>query len=349
MNTDVVVIPPITHVQDGDESAGALKTVQGTPDEGIGRSVAQAIQTVTTSCEERLTSLMAEVEAAKLDIKNHLTSLGSVGSSVDHAVGAADRVATAQIAKYKAAAAAAHQELQTSTTSLAAALAEVDTIKAREAAKSEAHAAIIQHIKESEEEHRANIEAIEGGLKSHRANHATELETLKSKFKLESEKQSKPLKAKLAAATATIAEMEAEAAKTKADTDAAQNKFELQIKTLKRQNRSDLDKEKERFSAGLGNAEAAETEIRYLRQQLADSQTAQGTAEQMVKAGQKKYKAERKQAKNTEDELRAEIEDLRQRLAQAEDPMIARMKKLQQANRMEKKKLASEKRKTIAT
>ena len=68
MNTDVVVIPPITHVQDGDESAGALKTVQGTPDEGIGRSVAQAIQTVTTSCDERLLTLMAEVSGCSFPL-----------------------------------------------------------------------------------------------------------------------------------------------------------------------------------------------------------------------------------------------------------------------------------------
>ena len=140
--------------------------------------------------------------------------------------------------------------------------------------------------------------------------------------------------------------MEEEVGKTKAVTDAAQNKLEQQIKATKRQHRSDLDKEKERFSAGLGTAEAAETEIRYLRQQLSDTQAAQSNAEQLLKASQKKYKTERKQAKNTEEELRAEIDDLRQRLAQAEDPMIARMKKLQQANRVEKKKLASEKRKT---
>lgn len=269
---------------------------------------------------------------------------------VEQAVGAADKAASVQIEKYKAAAAAANRELQAATAASTAAFSELEATKAREAAASEAHAAVIQSITESEEMHRASIEAIEGGLKSHRANHAQELESLKKQYAHETEKQTKPLRAKVAAATAKVAEMEAEFAKAKIVGDAAQNKLEQQMKIMKRQHRMEIEKEKERFSAGLGNAEAAETEIRYLRQQLADTLTAQTHAEQMLKASQKKYKTERKQAKNLEEELKREIEDLRQRLTQADDP-DARMKirMLTAANRVEKKKLASEKRKTVAT
>ena len=102
-----------------------------------------------------------------------------MGPTVEHAVGAADKAATAQIAQYKAAAAAAQLELQTSNASLAAAVAEVAATKAREAAASEAHSAIIRSVTESEETHMATIKSIESGLHSHRESHATALETLK--------------------------------------------------------------------------------------------------------------------------------------------------------------------------
>jgi len=295
----------------------------------------------------------------------HLAPCGctrAVGPTIDAATALAAETTAKEVARYKEAAAKAALELEDHKAASAKARQDLSHMKvehakittmhlasegllestvAREAAAKEAHSAMIKEVIEADKLQQESILAIETTVATHKKYHQEELAAFTKAKQTELETVSKPLKAKLAAAAGRIEELQGEALKWKTAAD----RLEEQAKSDKRKHRSELAKEREKLSQGLDGTEAAEAEIRTLKASVSAAQEAQGKAESLLKAARKKFGLETKAFEQTIHGLHQQIDALTQVASHGDDPMLARMKKLQQANRDEKKKMAADKRK----